>query len=88
MPIIPVALQSPSGQVRRLTKLYGGLSDNKVKILTYEYNGHDGAALYQFKITEKGTYRVQVGSLPATRRRRRHRVRRVDRQRHDRRRAC
>lgn len=60
VPAVRVAIQSPSGKARELTDLYGGRSDGKVKIITYNYNGHNGVALYQFKITEKGTYKVQL----------------------------
>jgi hypothetical protein len=64
VPVVGVALQSPSGKVMTLHTLYGARSDGKVKILTYEYNGHNGIALYQFKLTESGRYRValQAGS--------------------------
>jgi hypothetical protein len=62
VPLVPIAVQSPSGKVQRITKPYGGRSDNKIKILTYQYNGHNGIAMYQFKISEKGQYRVEVGT--------------------------
>lgn len=65
VPRIPIAIQSPSGKIQQLNTPYGNRSDGKVKIITYQYNGHNGIALYQFKISEKGTYKVQVGSNTA-----------------------
>jgi hypothetical protein len=58
VPAVGVALQSPTGKIQTLTTPYGGRSDNKIKILTYDAGSHHGVALYQFTITESGTYRV------------------------------
>ncbi len=66
VPIVPVRLTSPSGKQMILQTLYGGRKDNKVKSLTYSYNGHDGAALYQFHVTQSGTYKVELVSTPNT----------------------
>jgi hypothetical protein len=35
---------------------YGNRSDNKITKLTYDYHGHHGAALYQFRIATSGRY--------------------------------
>jgi hypothetical protein len=66
VPAVQIAIQSPSGQVRRLTTLYGDRSDGKVKIFTYDYNGHHGVGLYQFTITQPGTYHVATRPSPST----------------------
>jgi len=58
VPAVGVAIKSPSGQVQTLTKPYGGRSDGKVKIFTYDYHGHHGVALYEFTAPETGTYEV------------------------------
>lgn len=65
VPAVRVAIESPSGQVRELTTLYGNRSDRKVKIFTYDYNNHRGVALYQFNISETGTYHVATQPGPA-----------------------
>jgi uncharacterized membrane protein len=66
VPAVRIALQSPSGKVQQLTTPYGGRSDGKIKIITYDYGGHKGVALYQFKITETGTYEVALEAPPGT----------------------
>src|SRR5262249_8250941 len=66
VPLVPVVLRSQSGQVQRLTTLCGNRSDNKIKVLTYDYNGHRGVALYEFTITETGTYRVVTAPTSQT----------------------
>ncbi|MEO8889833.1 MAG: hypothetical protein ABI301_04165 [Jatrophihabitantaceae bacterium] len=67
IPHFRVAVTSPSNQNVTLES-YGNLSDGKVKKLTYDSGGHKGAAAFQFTVTEKGTYRIQlqaVDSLPS-----------------------
>lgn len=64
VPPVRVAIQSPTKTVRELTTPYGGRSDGKIKPLTYDYDGHHGVARFQFKITEKGTYQVEVQGGP------------------------
>jgi hypothetical protein len=66
VPAVGVAIQSPSGVTMVLRTPYGNRSDGKVKILTYEHDGHHGVALWQFKVTESGTYKVQVEPTPGT----------------------
>lgn len=58
VPAVGVAIKSPSGKVQTLSKPYGGRSDGKVKIFTYDYHGHHGVALYEFTAPETGTYEV------------------------------
>jgi len=60
LPMIGVQLTSPSGQVINVTTPYGNRSDNKIKSLTYSYDGHHGAAMYQFTTTEAGAYQVKL----------------------------
>jgi len=62
IPIVAIRLTSPSGKQMVLDTLYGGgkVADLKIKsYLVYSHNGHDGIAVYQFKITEAGEYRVE-----------------------------
>jgi hypothetical protein len=47
-------------------QLYGGGANHKVKSLTYDYNGHHGAALYQFTIKQGGAYVVAVAASPGS----------------------
>jgi hypothetical protein len=62
IPSIPVVLVSPTRKQLQLQTPYGGKSGGKdVKSLTYDFNGHKGVALWQFSLTEKGTYTVFVG---------------------------
>lgn len=62
IPAVPVRLTSPSGSAKILDTPYGGKSGGKdVKSLTYDYNGHKGVALWQFNITQAGSYLVEVG---------------------------
>ena len=56
-----VVLISPSHQQLDLTVPYGNRSDNKIKLLTYDYNGHHGVAVWQFHISETGTYQAVAG---------------------------
>jgi hypothetical protein len=60
LPMIGVQLTSPSGQVINVTTPYGNRSDNKIKHLTYDYDGHRGAAMYEFTTTEAGAYQVKL----------------------------
>lgn len=67
IPPFHVTVAGPSGQ-NVTVQLYGNPSDNKIKKLTYSYNGHKGAAIYQFIASQSGTYTIRpqaVGSLPA-----------------------
>jgi hypothetical protein len=69
VPVPLVALQSPSGKDMTLDTLYGGgnRASGQIKTrLTYGYNGHKGVAIYQFKITETGQYKVQVQATAGT----------------------
>jgi hypothetical protein len=61
IPAVPVRITSPSGKQKVLDTPYGGKSGGKdVKSLSYDTDGHKGVALWQFNITEKGTYTVEV----------------------------
>lgn len=63
VPLPLITLRSPSGKTMTLETLYGGhaRSDGRINSrLTYNYNGHNGVAIYQFTINEKGTYQVQL----------------------------
>jgi hypothetical protein len=67
VPIIPIRLTSPSGHRQILRTLYGGHkagpgADNNIKILTYDYDGHNGIALFQFSVSESGKYLVEFGN--------------------------
>jgi hypothetical protein len=62
IPGFHVAMTSPSGQNVDL-QTYGNRSDGKVKKFTYDYNGHKGAAAFQFTADEKGTYTVQLAAV-------------------------
>jgi hypothetical protein len=69
VPVPLIAFKSPSGKVRVLDTLYGGKTRQNGHIgtkLTYSYHGHHGVAIYQFKITEKGTYQVEVRATTGT----------------------
>ncbi|MCW2494390.1 hypothetical protein, partial [Jatrophihabitans sp.] len=68
IPKAAVQITSPSGKPDLLDTLYGALNGNKVKPLEYTYKGTKGAALYEFHISEPGTYSVIVeikGSAPS-----------------------
>lgn len=61
VPLSAITLTSPSGRSMRLETLYGGRKDNTIDTkLTYDYHGHKGVAIYQYKIKEKGTYQVSI----------------------------
>lgn len=59
IPNIRILITSPSGATVPF-KPYGNRSDGKVKKLTYDYNGHKGAAAFQFTADEKGTYQIRL----------------------------
>lgn len=60
VPILVLRILDPQTGHFLTGGLYGGRKDHKVKILTYDYNGHHGAALYQFRVSHTGNYKVQV----------------------------
>jgi hypothetical protein len=62
IPSFRAAVLDPSGDPVQLQR-YGNRSDGKVKKLTYGYNGHHGAAAFQFKVTTKGEYRIQLQAV-------------------------
>jgi hypothetical protein len=67
IPQFRAAITSPSGANVPLTP-YGNRSDGKVDKFTYDFNGHKGAAAFEFTADEKGTYTVQlqpVDTLPS-----------------------
>jgi hypothetical protein len=61
VPLIPVRLTDPSGTSKVLTTKYGDRSDGKIKLLHYDYHGHQGLAMWQFHIDTPGTYKVELG---------------------------
>jgi len=66
VPILVLQILDPSTGHLLTGSLYGGRSDHKVEILTYDYDGHHGAALYQFRVPHNGTYQVRVVRPPAS----------------------
>ena len=60
VPLIAITLTGPSGTTFPLTTPYGGRTDGRITKLDYDYNGHHGLALYQFHISEPGSYQVQL----------------------------
>ncbi len=67
IPLVGVALRNQAtGKVMRVDKLYGGNSNNTIDKLTYNYNGHHGAAVYEFHISTAGTYDVAVEGTSKT----------------------
>jgi hypothetical protein len=61
IPTVRVALRNQkTQQVMELKTLYGDNSNGTITKLTYDYNGHSGAALYQFHISATGKYDVAV----------------------------
>jgi hypothetical protein len=61
VPLIPVRLTDPSGTSTILNTKYGNRADGKIKLLHYNYHGHQGLAMWQFHIDTPGTYRVDLG---------------------------
>lgn len=66
VPAVGVAIQAPNGKVTRITKGYKQRSDGKIRIFTYDYNGHKGVGLYEFTITQTGSYKVATRPTTAT----------------------
>jgi hypothetical protein len=68
IPLPLIALRSPSGQTQQLETLYGGQPRDTLRLtstLSYDYHGHSGTAIYQFRVPEAGTYQVLVESSTA-----------------------
>ena len=66
IPNITVLVTGKNGPVQLAT--YGRRSDGKVDRLTYDYNGHKGAAAAEFTLSDPGQYQVRVQaneSLPS-----------------------
>jgi hypothetical protein len=61
VPLIPVRLTDPSGTSMVLSTKYGNRADGKIKLLHYDYHGHQGLAMWQFHIDTPGTYQVELG---------------------------
>jgi hypothetical protein len=66
VPILILRILDPQTGHFLTGSLYGGRNDHKVKMLTYDYNGHHGAALYQFRVPHTGDYKVQVSRSPSS----------------------
>lgn len=66
VPVLVLQILDPQTGHFLTGSLYGGRSDHKVKILTYDYNGHHGAALYQFRVPHTGNYKVRVVKPPTS----------------------
>jgi hypothetical protein len=65
IPLLPVRLTSPSGKKMVLDVPYGGQrGGTTLKALTYDYNGHNGIAMWQFNLNQSGTYLVEVQGSP------------------------
>jgi hypothetical protein len=62
VPLIPVRLTDPAGTSKILTTKYGDRADGKIKLLHYDYHGHQGLAMWQFHIDTPGTYQVELGA--------------------------
>jgi hypothetical protein len=61
VPLIPVRLTDEAGTSKILTTKYGNRADGKIKLLHYDYHGHQGLAMWQFHIDTPGTYQVELG---------------------------
>lgn len=61
VPLIPVRLTDPAGTSKNLTTKYGDRADGKIRLLHYDYHGHQGLAMWQFHIDTPGTYQVELG---------------------------
>jgi len=59
IPNFSVLVTGPGGAKVDLQR-YGNRSDGKVDKFTYEYNGHHGIAVFQFKAPEKGEYQIRL----------------------------
>lgn len=64
IPVPEIMLKGPDGHVQTLDTLYGGGNvDTSREIkshLSYSNNGHDGVAIYQFKVSSTGRYDVEI----------------------------
>lgn len=63
VPVPAIRLTAPDGTQTVLDTLYGGASRASGKIknrLTYDNDGHKGVAIYQLKIAQAGSYKVEV----------------------------
>ncbi|MGI8679142.1 MAG: hypothetical protein ACR2LX_10725 [Jatrophihabitans sp.] len=60
IPNIRLLITDPSGQPVSLAHYGGSRSANKIEKVTYDYDGHRGAAAIQFNAPAKGDYHVQV----------------------------
>src|SRR4051794_6118730 len=58
IPDVTFAVAGANGPVQ--LSPYGKRTDGKVDRVTYDYNGHKGAAAAQFTVSQKGQYQVQV----------------------------
>jgi hypothetical protein len=60
VPLVGITLTPPAGGPFAVDTLYGGRTDNRIKVLTYQHNSHNGIAMYQFHISEPGDYQVAL----------------------------
>jgi uncharacterized membrane protein len=61
VPLIGIQLTNvATGTSMILHTPYGGSSTDKVKRLSYSYNGHHGLAMWQFHISQTGKYHVLI----------------------------
>ncbi|HET6878431.1 MAG TPA: hypothetical protein VFH38_12940 [Jatrophihabitans sp.] len=66
VPVVIVQMRNSRTGALVTGQLYGNRSDRKVSTLTYDHNGHHGAALYQFSIKTSGNYDVALGVPPSS----------------------
>jgi UPF0716 family protein affecting phage T7 exclusion len=67
IPLVGVTLtNAATGQQTTLDTTYGNKSENKIKYLYYDHDGHKGLALWQFHIDQPGTYRVELQATSGT----------------------
>ena len=67
LPNLELAITGPDGERVHFSS-YGSSSDNSVRRLTYDFNGHSGVAAIEFDATTTGDYTVQLRAdeeLPA-----------------------
>jgi len=50
--------KGPNGEITKIDTPYGHLSNGKIKTLTYKTSKHEGVAVYQFHISDPGTYQA------------------------------
>ncbi len=60
VPLVVVAMHNRSTGADVSGRLYGNNGNGKVDRLTYDYNGHHGAAMYEFTIKAAGQYVVEL----------------------------